>query len=128
MQMVLLMFIIVLASACTLIVFLTVFGPRREGEGVPNSVPLLAVFSTILWFIAAAGVTAIDEPYTFVIENAENLEQYVVVEGTRVVTSNWPLAYLFFGLALFCLVMVFVAYGGKIKEWLFEPRPRRGGF
>lgn len=96
----------------------------REGK----SRGLFGMMSMVLWFIAAAGIVAVENTYTWVVENSQNPGQYITEHGTAVVTSNWPISYLFFGFALLVLLFVFLAYIDAIKKWLFEPRRRRGGF
>lgn len=75
-----------------------------------------ALFSSVLWFISAAGISIIHRPYTYVSENASGGEK--IVSGVQKVTSNWPMTTLFIGLGLLCLFMFFMHYADEIKEKL----------
>lgn len=93
--------------------------------GTPSKASaLFMVFAMIFWFISASGVVVIHEPYNVVYENNG---EHIVEEGVRQVTSNWPLAYLFLGMAFLCLAFFVLSNW----EWLLEKLTmgrRKGNF
>lgn len=102
----------------TLMMLLMFYSDEKRG--------LFALFSSVLWFIAAAGISVIHKPYAYTTENASGGTE--VVQGVQTVTQNWPMTTLFIGLGLFCLFMFFVHYAGDIKERLSKSSGYGGVF
>lgn len=82
---------------------------------------IFGMFATILWFITAASVIAIDIPYTHLYENVVD-NSYEVVEGLYTTTAATPLRFLFTGLGFICLAYtIIMALALFIEVW-----PKRG--
>lgn len=116
MQMIIELLMILFAFIFTVILLWSGF--KSEEERHPLT-PLFGGMATVFWFIAAAGISYIEYPYTVVYENSATAEA-VVEHGIRAVTVNWPLSRLFWPLGFFTLFMTSILYLDKIKDWLFN--------
>ena len=105
MEMIMNVFVIMTALLLMLLMFL-----NEKSRGI------FSLFSSVLWFVAAAGISVVHKPYAYTMENASGGIE--VMEGVQKVTANWPMTTLFIGLGLFCLFIFFVHYADKIKDWL----------